>query len=76
MTVTIMFAVLIPDVESEGLDPDILADEFVHMINEVRAENGTAPAVHVSLLPFPQFVTNETLRELREFIEQRRNRAL
>lgn len=42
LTNVLMFAVVVPGVDNIGepVDPDIVASEFVGMVNEVRADGG------------------------------------
>jgi hypothetical protein len=72
---TLLLAVHIPNAEGTE-DADIVASEFVQMINEERDRNGTHwqtpdEMVTVSLWPTPQFLTGDQLQELGALIAER-----
>lgn len=61
---TLMFGVVIPD--ADDLDPDIVAEELVAIINEERERNGgPSDAITVSLFPACQWLTPEGMERLR-----------
>ena len=70
----IVAAVHIPNAEGTE-DADIVASEFVQMINEERDRNGTHwqtpdEMVTVSLWPTPQFLTGDQLQDLGALIAE------
>lgn len=61
----LFLTLMIPGAD-DTLDPDMLADELVTMLNEAREANGGPYGrIMLGLLPAPQWLTPETLANLR-----------